>query len=97
VLGTAIAVATTVAMGYAAVLWFDRGEKLTAGAAKDIMAAVTQQVVDRLKALGKKRPGRRKLRVVLQEALSDVDDVVRGAKEPSDEQSPVETAGEQQA
>ena len=96
VLGTAIAVATTVAMGYAAVLWFDRGEKLTAGAAKDIMAAVTQQVVDRLKALGKKRPGRRKLRVVLQEALSDVDDVVRGAKEPSDEQSPVETAGEQQ-
>ncbi|MDY7040959.1 MAG: GTP-binding protein, partial [Chloroflexota bacterium] len=97
VLGTAIAVATTVAIGYSAVLWFDRGEKLTADATKGIVTAVTQQVVDGLKGFGKKRPGRRKLRETLQETLSDVGDVIQGAKEPPDKQSPVETAGEQQA
>lgn len=94
VLGTAIAVATTVAIGYAAVLWFDRGEKLTADAAKDIAAAITQRVVDRLKGFGKKRPGRRKLREALQETLSDVGEVVSGAKEPPAAQSPAQTTGE---
>ena len=93
VLGTAIAVATTAAIGYAAVLWFDRGEKLTADAAKDMVAAITQRVVDRLKGFGKKRPGQRKLREALQETLSDVDEVVSGAKDISTEQGPSEMSG----
>lgn len=80
VLGTAIAVATTVAIGYAAVLWFDRGEKLTAEAAKSVTVTVTRRVVERLKGFGKKRPGQRKLRQALQETLSDIDSAV-GTKE----------------
>jgi small GTP-binding protein len=95
VLGTAIAVATTVAIGYAAVLWFDRGEKLTADTAKEIMATVTQRVANRLKDFGKKRPGRRKMHVALQETLSDIDDLARRSKRAPAEQGPAEAAGQQ--
>jgi len=93
VLGTAIAVATTVAIGHAAVLWFDRGEKLTAETATSIITSVTQQVVDRLKSFGRRKPGRRKLRAALQETLSDMDEVVQGSQKPPDEQKPVEAEG----
>jgi len=60
-LSAAIASSTTVVMGYAAVRWFDKGEKLSAAALKKLTQAMTTTLLETLKGLGKRKPGRKGL------------------------------------
>lgn len=68
-LAAAIAAATTVVMGYAAIVWFDRGERLTTQSLKRLTAAMTDYLIDRLKRLGTRKPSKRSLSEELQDAL----------------------------
>jgi len=60
-LAAAVASSTTMAMGYAAALWFERGERVTAQTLREISRRLTVRVVDSLRGLGRRRPGRRDL------------------------------------
>jgi GTPase len=66
----AVAAATTVVIGYSAVLWFERGEPLSRGAFKRIAAGVSQHVMESLRQLGRRRPSRRTLSERIREAVS---------------------------
>ncbi len=68
----AVAGGTTIAMGTAAAVWFDRGERLSGDAMGRIAQSVTQGIVGRLLPLGKRRPKRITLRQQVDEALKDV-------------------------
>jgi GTP-binding protein Era len=68
----AVAGGTTMAMGTAAAVWFDRGERLSSEAMGRIARSVTQGIVGRLLPLGKRRPKRITLRQQVDEALKDV-------------------------
>jgi len=60
-LAAAIASSTTVVMGYAAILWFERGERLTGETLKQITRSVTGYLIDSLRGLGKNRPSKQSL------------------------------------
>ena len=61
-LSAAIASSTTVVMGYAAVRWFETGEKLSSEALKKLTQGMTATLLDALKSLGKRKPGQKGLR-----------------------------------
>jgi small GTP-binding protein len=58
-LSAAIASSTTVVMGYAAVRWFDKGQKLSTEALKKLTRVVTSYLLDTLKGHGKRKPGQK--------------------------------------
>ena len=60
-LSAAIASSTTVVMGYAAIQWFEKGQRLSTEALKRITRALTASMLDTLKSLGKRRPSRKEL------------------------------------
>jgi len=55
-LSAAIASSTTVVMGYAAVRWFEKGEKLSNEALKKLSQNITAILLDSLKSFGKRKP-----------------------------------------
>lgn len=69
-LSAAIAASTTIAMGYAATVWFEKGEKVTSGSLKKISQSMTAYLLENLKGLGKHRPTRdefqKKIEIVLE-------------------------------
>jgi uncharacterized protein (DUF697 family) len=69
VLSAAIASSTTAVMGYAAVLWFERGERLTNESMKQVTKGVTTFLLDSLRSLGKRKPGNKGLRDHMAAAL----------------------------
>ena len=69
----AVAAGTTVAIGYAATIWFERGVKISGDTLQRISKAVSETIVDRLRDLGKKRPEKKTLRERVLEALEDLD------------------------
>jgi len=71
ILSAAIAAATTVAIGYAATLWFAHNEKPTQKALQETVANVTRHLQDQLKGLGK-RPERGTLRERITQALNNL-------------------------
>src|SRR5690606_3269131 len=64
----AVAAGTTVAMGYGAILWFDRGERLSREAIGTVARTVSEHVVEGLKGLGRRRPSRQRLSERVREA-----------------------------
>lgn len=70
-LAAAIASSTTVVMGYASAVWFERGERLSSETLKKMTQSVTTYLLDTLKSLGKRRPGRQNLKERIQTALQD--------------------------
>jgi small GTP-binding protein len=70
-LSAAIASSTTVVMGYAAVRWFEKGEKLSAEAIKKLSQGVTTTLMDSLKGLGKRKPGQKALQQNITESLEN--------------------------
>jgi uncharacterized protein (DUF697 family) len=60
-LSAAIAASTTVVMGYAAVRWFDKGQKISTDALKKLTQGMTTYLIDSLKSLGKRKPGQKGL------------------------------------
>ena len=69
ILSAAIASSTTVVMGYAAAVWFERGEKLSSETIKKLTQTLTQVLMDTLKGLGKRKPNRESLQTRINEAL----------------------------
>ncbi len=69
ILSAAIASSTTVVMGYVAVVWFERGERLSNEAIKQLTTAMTKTMLDYLRSLGKKKPDRKGLQQRVAEAL----------------------------
>ena len=68
-LSAAIASSTTVVMGYAAVRWFETGEKLSSEALKKLTQGMTATLLDALKSLGKRKPGQKGLRERIAQVL----------------------------
>ncbi len=68
-LSAAIASSTTVVMGYAAVVWFERGEKLTGESMKRITKGLTDYMLESLRDLGRRKPGRKSLQEHIRAAL----------------------------
>ena len=68
-LSAAIASSTTAVMGYAAVRWFETGQKLSSEALKKLTRAMTTYLLDTLKGLGKRKPGQKRLRERITQAL----------------------------
>lgn len=68
-LSAAIASSTTVVMGYAAVRWFEKGEKLSTEALKKLTQGMTTFLLDSLKSLGKHKPGQKGLRERISQSL----------------------------
>jgi hypothetical protein len=71
-LSAAIASSTTVVMGYAAVRWFDKGQKLSAEALKKLTQAVTTSLLGTLKSLGKRKPGQKGLQQSVTQSLENL-------------------------
>ena len=72
ILSAAIAASTTVAMGYAAMMWFAYGEKPTQTVLKRLVSDITTFVKDRLTELGQNRPKGKELREQLRQILADL-------------------------
>lgn len=70
-LAAAVASSTTVVMGYAAVVWFERGEKLSSQTLKAITRKVTSDLLGSIKSLGKRRPRREELQESIRSALEN--------------------------
>jgi small GTP-binding protein len=70
-LSAAIASSTTVVMGYAAVRWFEKGEKLSTEALKKLTQGVTTTMLDTLKGFGKRKPGQKVLQQSITESLEN--------------------------
>jgi GTPase len=70
-LSAAIASSTTVVMGYAAVRWFDKGQKLSTAALKKLTRAVTTYLLGTLKSLGKRKPGQKGLQQGVTQSLEN--------------------------
>ena len=77
VLSAAIAAATTVAIGYAAMIWFAHGERPTQEALQQIAADVTNHLKEQLMGLGEKKPDRGTLRQRIAQALKDLPNQLR--------------------
>jgi len=70
-LSAAIAASITVVMGYAAVVWFSKGERLSSEAMKRLTQTLTQTLLDSLRSLGKGKPGRKTLQDRIAETLEN--------------------------
>ncbi len=68
-LGAAIAASTTVVMGYASIVWFERGEKLTGESLKQITKGLTDYMLQSLRNLGQRKPSKKSLQESVAEAL----------------------------
>jgi len=68
-LAAAVAAGTTVAIGYGALMWFDRGERLPKDALQRMARDVSKTLIEWLGTMGRRRPGRSTLRERLLEAL----------------------------
>lgn len=72
--GAAVAAGTTAAIGYAITIWFERGVKLSSESLKRISAVVGEVLIERLRALGGRRPSKITLQDRVREALKEIDE-----------------------
>jgi GTP-binding protein Era len=70
-LSAAIASSTTVVMGYAAVRWFEKGEKLSSEALQKLTRSLTSSLLESLKSFGKRKPDRQELQATIAQSLQD--------------------------
>ena len=70
-LAAAIAASTTVAMGYAATIWFEKGERVSRQSLKQVTSELTRYLLDRLRNRGKGHPTHTTLRQEILEALEE--------------------------
>ena len=74
VLAAAIASSTTVAMGRAAAVWFERGEKAKASDLRAESRSLAKRMLQSLKKLGRRRPPREAVEREVEAALSEAPD-----------------------
>ena len=70
-LAAAIASSTTVVMGYAAVRWFEKGQRLSSEAIKRLTRSLTASMLDSLKSRGKHKPTRQELENRIAQSLQE--------------------------
>lgn len=70
-LGAAIASATTMVMGYAAIVWFEKGQKLSPGSINKLTREFTNYFLDVLKSFGKHKPDKDELYARISKSLED--------------------------
>ncbi len=68
-LSAAIAVSMTVVMGYAAVIWFERGERLSNENVQQLSREFTKVFADNLKGILKRKPGKQGMKEVIEKML----------------------------
>jgi len=92
ILSAAIAASTTVVMGYAAIQWFEKGQKLSSETLKKLTKVLTASMLDTLKSLGKRKPSRKELEDRIRGSLQEsplaespkaLDDQSAGVENPS--------------
>lgn len=71
ILSAAIAASTTAVMGYASIVWFQKGEKLTSEALQKMTKDITDILLKSLKNLGKSRPSKTALQQAIQNGLEN--------------------------
>jgi small GTP-binding protein len=84
-LSAAIASSTTVVMGYAAIQWFEKGQKLSSETLKKLTKALTGSMLDTLKSLGKRKPSRKELEARISGSLEQ--SPLAESPKPLDDQS----------
>ena len=72
ILSAAIAAGTTVAIGYGAMVWFERGVKISGDTLKQISGVVGQTLIEMLKTMGRRRPHKITLQERVSDALEDI-------------------------
>jgi small GTP-binding protein len=68
-LSAAVASSTTVAMGYAARIWFEKGEKVSSDTLNKITRSITSYLLDSLKNIGKRKPKSQNLEEAIRASL----------------------------
>ncbi len=87
-LSAAIASSTTVVMGYGASVWFETGERLSQDALSRLTREVTGYLLNSLKNIGKRKPGKESLRQRIEQALEKAP--MAENREPLDQEAQVE-------
>ena len=82
-LGTAIAASTTLVIGYSAIAWFGRGERVTAEKMRAQLESITQEIVDTLRGMDRKSLSREGLAAILEEATNRVFQTLREGPQPT--------------
>lgn len=72
VLSAAIASSTTVVMGYAASVWFERGERISPAAMKRLTEQLTGTMLASLRSLGRRKPNEQALKAHVEQALEAI-------------------------
>ena len=70
-LSAAIAVSMTVVMGYAAVVWFERGQRLSNENIQQLSREFTKVFADNLKGILKRKPGKQGMKDAIEKMLSN--------------------------
>lgn len=70
-LGAAIAAATTMVMGYAAIIWFEKGQKLSPDAVRKLTNEFTKYMLEILKGFGKQKPSKDELYARISQSLEE--------------------------
>lgn len=86
VLAAAIAASTTVVMGYASIVWFQKGEKLTSESLQRMTKDITEILLKSFKNLGKSRPSKTALQQAIQNGLENS---TLASQQPDLDQSPL--------
>jgi GTPase len=71
ILASAIATSTTVVMGYAAAVWFERGERISNETLKQMTKEMTKYMLETMKGFGKRKPGRKNLQETISQVLEN--------------------------
>lgn len=66
-----VAAGTTSALGYAASIWFERGEKISREMMGQIAKGISRATIDRLKSLGKRKPKGSTLRESVRQIIEE--------------------------
>lgn len=86
VLAAAIAASTTAVMGYASIVWFQKGEKLTSESLQKMTRDITDILLKSFKNLGKSRPSKTALQQAIQNGLENS---TLASQQPGLDQSPL--------
>jgi GTP-binding protein Era len=70
-LSAAIASSTTMALGYAASIWFEKGERISGDALTNISRTLAARLIESLRSLGKRKPGDKPLRDHISQVLEN--------------------------
>jgi small GTP-binding protein len=74
-LAAGVAAGTTTALGYAAMVWFERGERVSRDTMTKISRAISDTIIDRLRGFGKRKPNRMTLKQRVRRTIDEIPDV----------------------